>query len=370
MHRTLSRSLLRRKVVGATIYLLSGAVGVLAFVYPFFISSGAIVRHGMAHSQDAPLLTAALVGLSVVALLVELQGRSLSAKTVAMLGVLVAVTSALRFLEIVFPMPGGFSPIFAPIIIAGYVFGARFGFLMGTFTLLASGLITGGVGPWLPYQMFTAGWAGLSAGWLGRLSAWVKERMGGGTPGDEPPHASYVLRSPSRVSRLNVLTLCAFGLIWGLLYGAIINVYFWPFAGGSAEQTWAPGIGLAETLARYGAFYAVTSLPWDLARAAGNVILILVLGRPMIKILERFQRRFNFQVQRSRLPSESRSSTTDKDRATALEDASGRKTLDSRPGNIPPRGRSPYVDAFGREASRDQGCEPRWDGCVEGEVRA
>ena len=269
-----------RKLIGGAIYLLSGALGVLAFVYPFFMSTASVTQHGIAHSQDAPLLTAALVGLSVIALLVELQGRSLSAKTVAMLGVLVAVTSALRFLEVAFPMPGGFSPIFAPIIIAGYVFGGRFGFLMGTFTLLASALVTGGVGPWLPYQMFTAGWAGLSAGWLGRITN-CRLRI-----------ADCRLQA----ARLEILILCAFGFIWGLLYGAIMNIYFWPFAVGPAEQTWSPGIGLGETLARYGVFYMVTSLAWDLARAAGNAALILALGASMIKALERFRRRFNFEV--------------------------------------------------------------------------
>jgi len=276
-----------RRFVGGAIYILSGAIGVLAFIYPFFIPASGVVRRGTAHSQDAPLLTAALVGLSVVALLVELQGRSLSAKTVAMLGVLVAVTSVLRFLEVAFPMPGGFSPIFGPIIIAGYVFGGRFGFLMGTFTLLASGLITGGIGPWLPYQMFTAGWAGLTAGWLRRVWEWAKEQVGGSR------RTPYV----SGFKSLDVLVLCVFGFVWGLLYGAIVNVYFWPFAVGPAEQTWAPGMGLRETLARYGAFYAVTSLTWDLARAVGNVALILVLGKPMVKALERFRRRFHFQVE-------------------------------------------------------------------------
>jgi energy-coupling factor transport system substrate-specific component len=290
------RRLIGRKLISAAIYLLSGALGVLAFIYPFFTPADAVTHQGMAHSQDAPLLTAALVGLSVVALLVELQGRSLSAKTVAMLGVLVAVTSVLRFLEVAFPMPGGFSPIFAPIIIAGYVFGGRFGFLMGTFTLLASGLITGGVGPWLPYQMFTAGWAGLSAGWLGRMSTWTNEQA---NKSRLTPHVSRFTPHVSRFtsSSLDVLILSVFGFIWGLLYGAIMNIYFWPFAVGPAEQTWAPGIGLGETLARYGVFYAVTSLAWDLARGAGNVALILVLGRPMIKALERFRRRFHFQVQ-------------------------------------------------------------------------
>ena len=72
-------------------------------------------RH-VAHGQDATLVTTALVGLSLIALLVELQGQAISAKTVALLGVMVAITSVLRFVEVAVPMPGGFSPIFAPII--------------------------------------------------------------------------------------------------------------------------------------------------------------------------------------------------------------------------------------------------------------
>ena len=271
-----------RRSLSAAIYVLSTAIGVVAFVYPFVLDVRATGSLGVAHSQDAPLVTAALVGLSLVALLVELQGQAISAKTVAMLGVLVAITSVLRFVEVAVPMPGGFSPVFVPIILAGYVFGSRFGFLMGAFTLLVSGLITGGVGPWLPYQMFASGWVGMSAGWLGQISNLQShgQRPASGT-GDW---------------RLEIVVLSVFGFAWGLLYGAIINVYFWPFAAGPVEQTWTPGIGLGETLARYAAFYVATSLGWDLVRAAGNVALILLLGVPMVHTLARFQRRFHFEV--------------------------------------------------------------------------
>jgi energy-coupling factor transport system substrate-specific component len=130
--------------------------------------------------------------------------------------------------------------------------------------------------------MFTAGWAGLSAGWLRRIQ---NIRLG-----------KRPIINTQQVGRSNILVLCVFGFAWGLLYGAIINVYFWPFAGGSIEETWSPGIGLRETLTRYAAFYVVTSLAWDLARAVGNVALIIVLGAPMIKTLERFRRRFNFEL--------------------------------------------------------------------------
>ena len=266
------------RVLSSAIYAFSAAIGVLAFVYPFFLDTRATGLLGIAHGQDAPLVTTALVGLSLVALLVELQGQAISAKMVATLGVLVAITSVLRFIEVAVPMPGGFSPIFAPIILAGYVFGGRFGFLMGIFAMLTSALITGGVGPWLPYQMFAAGWIGLTASWLRKIPK---------------PNAQS---SNWGVGLWDLGFLSLFAFTWGLLFGAIMNVYFWPFAVGTAGQTWRPGIGLGETLARYAAFYAVTSLGWDLVRAVGNVALILLLGAPTIRALTRFQRRFHFEV--------------------------------------------------------------------------
>ena len=271
-----------RRFLSGTIYGLSGAIGVLAFLYPFVVPTATQAAHGMAHSQDAPLVTAALVGLAVVALIIELQGQAISAKTVAMLGVLIAITSVLRFIEVAIPMPGGFSPIFGPIILVGYVFGGRFGFLMGAFTLLISGLVTGNVGPWLPYQMFTAGWAGLTAGWIAGLMDWGLRLAG--RPASHRPLP------------LELVVLCAFGFVWGLLYGAIMNLWFWPFAVGTAEQTWSPGIGLGSTLARYATFYLVTSLAWDLARAVGNAALILLMGAPVVRALTRFRQRFHFEI--------------------------------------------------------------------------
>jgi energy-coupling factor transport system substrate-specific component len=269
-----------RRALSSAIYFLSATIGVLAFVYPFLLETQAKGSIGIAHGHDAPLVTTALVGLSLVALLVELQGQAMSAKTVALLGVLVAIASVLRFVEVAFPVPGGFSPVFAPIILSGYVFGDRFGFLMGAFTLLVSGLITGGVGPWLPYQMFTAGWVGMTAGWLRKIS----------NPKTQSPNRSF------RFGTWDLGFLSIFGFAWGLLYGVIINVYFWPFAAGPVEQTWTRGISLGETVARYAAFYAATSLGWDLVRAAGNAALILLLGAPTVRALARFRRRFDFEV--------------------------------------------------------------------------
>ena len=139
-----------------------------------------------------------------------------------------------------------------------------------------SALITGGVGPWLPYQMLASGWVGMTAGWLRVL----------GLPGARE----------GRVTLPEMGLLAACGLVWGLLFGAITNLYFWPYASVPAAQSWEAGIDLREVLVRFGAFYAATSFPWDLARAAGNVALVLLLGAPMVRALTRFRRRFHFRM--------------------------------------------------------------------------
>jgi energy-coupling factor transport system substrate-specific component len=178
----------------------------------------------------------------------------------------------LRFVEVAIPGPGGFSPVFFLIILVGYVFGGRLGFLMGALTLLVSALVTGGVGPWLPGQMFTVGWVGMSAPLLRRRPS---TGSGGGRRGE--------------IGRLIV-----FGAAWGLLYGAVMNLWAWPFIAGPADQYWAPGAGLKAALERYLAYYLVTSLAWDLARSAGNVLILSVMGAPTLRALRRFKDRFTF----------------------------------------------------------------------------
>ncbi|MFQ5398672.1 MAG: ECF transporter S component [Anaerolineae bacterium] len=251
-----------RRLATALIYTLSAGLGAAAFAYPFL---AAVAGKGSSSPPNVVLLTTVLVALSLAALLIEVQGQAVSAKVVSALGVLVAVAAVLRFVETAVPGPGGFSPLFAPIILVGYVFDARLGFLMGTMTMLVSALITGGVGPWLPYQMFAAGWVGLTAGWLPRP------------------------RSP----RWQLVLLAGFGFGWGLLFGALLNLYSWPLVGGAGDQS----LPLHQLLARYGVYYLSTSLVWDLMRALGNAALILVLGAPAVRALTRFRNRFQFQVE-------------------------------------------------------------------------
>ncbi|MBW7882031.1 MAG: ECF transporter S component [Caldilineaceae bacterium] len=264
------------RIVSIATYTVTTAVGIAAFLYPFWLPEVVNAPNAtQAHAGDSALILTMLVGICFVVLLLEAQREAVSAKAIALLGVLVALNATLRFVEVAVPGPGGFSPIFPLIVVAGYVFGGGFGFLMGGLTLLVSALVTGSVGPWLPYQMFTAGWIGLSA----PLCRPVVRMLGGNH------------------ERTEVWVLAVFGGYWGLLYGAIMNIWFWPYAVGSAQMYWEPGAGIGATLQRYAVFYAVTSLLWDLARLAGNFALIAVTGGAVLRVLRRFRNRFAFNYQ-------------------------------------------------------------------------
>jgi energy-coupling factor transport system substrate-specific component len=254
-----------RRLLRTLIYALTTVIGLLAFLYPVVMSG----QTAEGSTINTPLLLAFVVGLSFVALLLEVQGDVVSAKFVALLGILTAMNAALRFAEVAIPGPGGFSPIFFLIIVTGYVYGGRFGFLLGALTLLVSALITGGVGPWLPYQMLTAGWVGLSSPLLHPLTRW--------------------LRAEDRWTEIALLAL--FGLGWGLLYGALMNLTSWAFVIGPGAPV---PMTFRETIRQYSVFYVTTSLIWDLARGLGNVALTLAFGAPTLRALRRFHRRFSF----------------------------------------------------------------------------
>lgn len=245
---------------GAAIGLAS-LIGAVAFLWPFFLQAHGQVND--AHTGDAPWIVAALLPLLLVAILGEFSSGGMDAKGVAMLGVLAACGAALRL-----PSGGaaGFEPVFFLLFPAGYVFGRHFGFLLGALTLFASALVTGGVGPWLPFQMLAAAWMGYGAGCLPQLRG-RRER--------------YVL--------------AAYAAVACLAYGLLLDLWFWPFGTGtSTSLSYQPGAGVAHNLVRFLLFHFSTALGFDLPRAALNAGLILVAGRPVLAALRRASHRAAF----------------------------------------------------------------------------
>jgi energy-coupling factor transport system substrate-specific component len=248
------------------------SLGLMSLLAPFILPQA---RNLNQQTATFPIMVSLILGLCLMIMIFEAQSSLLDSKMIAFLAVLIAINAGLRFLENAIPGPGGFSPIFILIILTGYFFGSRIGFLMGAMTLLVSGLITGGIGPWLPGQMITAGWVGQSAA---LLTVFVNKLGWNGKP-------------------IEVGLLAVFGAVWGLLYGVIMNLWFWPFLGAGAGQTFTQTVSALENLQRYAAYYLATSIIWDISRAVGNVLIISIMAKPILKIFQRFKLRFSFENQ-------------------------------------------------------------------------
>ncbi|RKT77768.1 energy-coupling factor transport system substrate-specific component [Terracoccus luteus] len=256
---------------------LVGLVGAVAFAWPFLASADFVRAHG----NDAPWLFAVLLGLLTLVCLAEVSSGRLDAKTIAVLGVAAAAGGAMRLLS---AGTAGLEPMFFVVVVAGRVLGPGVGLVSGALAVTTGALLTGGVGPWLPFQMLCAGAIGLGAGLL-------------------------PVRPAARAERW---VLAAYALLTGLLYGAVMNLWFWPFlgAGTAPGLAFVPGAPLTENLSHYGLFYLATSLGWDLPRGVLNAVLVVVAGPALLRVFRRAARRAAFGAP---VTFESRADAVDRD---------------------------------------------------------
>ena len=241
---------------------LTTVIGLVAFAWPLIATPGSTAA---AHAVDAPALFALVMPLLLLVVLAQVNDGGMDAKSIAMLGVLSAVICALR------PLGGGavgVEPIWAVLILGGRALGPGFGFCLGSISLFASALLTGGIGPWLPFQMLAAAWVGLGAGLL-----------------------------PRAEGRREVVMLAGYAAVACLAYGFLMNLWFWPFSQGLPPQlSFVPGAPFTENVMAWLRFCVVTSLGYDIPRAVIAVVLILVAGRPVLLALRRMSRKAAFEA--------------------------------------------------------------------------
>ncbi|MET7936932.1 ECF transporter S component [Streptomyces sp. NPDC005322] len=248
-----------------TALALVSAVGVVAFGWPLFAPGDSGIT---THAADAPWLFAALLPLLLAVVVATIADTGLDAKAIAMIGVLAAAGAALRPLG---AGTAGIEPMFFLMVLSGRVLGPGFGFVLGAVSMFASALLTGGVGPWMPFQMLAMGWVAMGAGLL---------------------PAPGLLRG-----RGELLLLAGYGAVASLCYGTVMNLQGWTLMQGMASGiSYVPGDPLGDNLARFLAYCLATSLGWDLPRAVVTVALTLTLGGPLLKALRRATRRAAFEA--------------------------------------------------------------------------
>jgi energy-coupling factor transport system ATP-binding protein len=224
-----------------------------AFLWP--LAASAVPTQAQA---AVPYIAFALAPLAVLLVLAAVDASVRSAHTLALLAVLAAIGAAVRIAS---TGVGGVEALFVLLILAGRVFGARFGLLLGAASIALSALMWGGVGPWLPFQMFACGWVAAGAGLLPRRVRGVSE----------------------------VVMLCAYGIVASYAFGLIMNMWFWPFAvGADTSISYVAGAAVTTNLGHFLVYSLVTStLTWDTLRAVTTVVGLVLVGRAVLAALRR-----------------------------------------------------------------------------------
>jgi energy-coupling factor transport system substrate-specific component len=80
-----------------------------------------------------------------------------------------------------------------------------------------------------------------------------------------------------------------------LLYGALMNLSFWPFAlGANTQLSFDASHSVLDNLHAFALFTASTSLGWDVGRALTTGVLVVLTGPAVLAALRRAARRAAF----------------------------------------------------------------------------
>ena len=243
---------------------LTSAVSFVAFTWPLYLPENIL---GYSLTQDKYWIFLALVPISLLLLGLEINKGVLDIKSIALLAVLAAIAAALRQIG---AGAVGIEPMWFIIILASRVFGPTFGFALGSIGMTLSALITGGIGPWLPFQIIAASWIGLLAGSL-----------------------------PNKLrGRIEIALLMVVALVSGMTFGFLMDLQMWPWLlGTDTSLSFIPGDSIEANLERFIAFHFLTAMAWDIPRSLLTATLIGITGAPILNALRRTERRAFFTDQ-------------------------------------------------------------------------
>ncbi|MFA5527208.1 MAG: ECF transporter S component [Peptostreptococcales bacterium] len=193
--------------------------------------------------MNSGILSIGLILLVIAIMFIVYEKKNTTLKEISLIGTLAGIAGIMRI-----PFGGipNVQPTTALVIIAGWVFGPLFGFMVGALSVLVSNSFLGH-GPWTPWQMFAWGMAGLLSGSLSKIKL-----------------------KPSKIF------LGVYGFLWGFAYDYILNL--WHFLTFIYPRTWSSFV-----LVYMSSFY------FDLLHGLFNLFFLYFFGHELITILRRFK---------------------------------------------------------------------------------
>ncbi|MBM3719425.1 MAG: ECF transporter S component [Actinobacteria bacterium] len=250
--------LLRFPALTWILIALASLASFLAFTWPLYIPESLL---GFSLTQENYWIFFLFIPVALLALAIEINRGAIDIKAIALLAVLAALAASLRQIG---AGAVGIEPMWFLIILAARVFGPSFGFALGAIAMSLSAILTGGIGPWLPFQIMAASWIGLLAGSLPR----------------------------SLRGQVEIMALMITSLIAGMSFGLLMDLQLWPWiVGGDTSLSFQQGAGVSENLNRFLTFHLLTAMAWDIPRSILTAILVWITGRPVINALRRTQRK-------------------------------------------------------------------------------
>lgn len=205
-----------------------------------------------------PVILIVLVPLGLVGTLHQLLAAEDNTRYFSILAALTALAMVVRVFG---AGVAGIEPIWAVVIITAVALGSEAGFVVGVAAIALSAIATGGIGPWLPYQMAVAGAVGFFAGLLHKLQSQPR------------------------------LILILTGFILSLGFGWLMNLWFWPTAIGISDVVaFDPSAAPTERLQNWIRFNLLTSLGFDLPRAVLTSLILGLVGNRLISAISRASR--------------------------------------------------------------------------------
>lgn len=239
--------------------VLVSLVSFLGFFWPFLSDANKSYRFFWLATAISFLLLLTIIGQA-----------KFDAKTLALLAVLSAIIAALRPLG---AGAAGIEPMWFLLILSSYVFGSSFGYLLGTISMLLSAFLTGGLGPWLPYQVFAAALVGAIAGALPKFKS--NRRL---------------------VKRFEIALLIVASILLAEIFGILMDLQFWPFAFGPKTQlSYQPGAAIATNLHHFFIYHLSSSMAWNVPRGIFTAALIAIMGPGVLSALRRSARKASFE---------------------------------------------------------------------------